>query len=144
MSGRSLVDLDRREFVVGLSAVVGSLAWGGCAAPATPLVRESLQGIIPPEQAWKVLGDYYLKNSRVSVHQVATDLARRVDWHKDLAPEELTQRLLAAMREDFWSGAVDGPDHWILAETELQVYAILSDAPLPDSEPGELETTGTA
>lgn len=125
--------VDRRQFVLGLSAVVGASLAGGCRRIDTDGLQPGLGEIFGDRDAWRKLGGYYLEQAGVARERLVNDLARRLGWRSDMSTAELTGVVLNRVKTDFEQGRISGPDGWGMAETELQIYAVLATAG-PDAD----------
>ncbi len=123
-----MISLDRREFVVGLTAAVGALSLGGCARPDLAGTRSGLGELFGDKEAWVVLGEDYLASSGFTSEHALEALASRLRWSSKQGVDALGQQIVAALREDFADGVMMGPSGWGLSETELQIYAVLGAA----------------
>lgn len=127
--------LDRRRFVLGLSSALAGLSLtGACSRVDSEGLGERLAAVFGDDEAWRVLGNAYLEQSEAGVDELLLALARRLGWRSDSTVEALTRSILEQMKRDFEQGWIGGPDNWGLAETELQIYAVLANA--ADSEAG--------
>lgn len=129
--------VDRRQFVLGLSAVVGVSLSGGCRRIDTRGLQPGLGSIFGDRDAWRQLAGSF-ERAGADRERLIRDLARRLGWRPEMTSAELTSAVLRQVRADFEQGWVGGPDGWGMAETELMIYAVLAtaeDPPAGDPDP---------
>ncbi len=123
-----MTSLDRREFVIGLTAAVGVLSLASCGRRNLQATSSGLLELFGDDEAWRVLGDDYLSSSGTTSEQALEVLNIRLSWRSKQGVDALVQQVVTAIREDFDSGALQGPGGWSLSVTELQIYAVLGAA----------------
>ncbi len=123
-----MTHLDRRQFIGGLTSAMAVLSAGGCGRVDPRGLSPALIGIFGVDPAWDQLASEWIKQSTTSGEDRLLALARKLGWRPAMDTRALVAAILREARSDFEAGRLAGPDDWGLAETELQIYAVLADA----------------
>lgn len=121
-----MTGVDRRQFVVSLTAAVTAMSLAGSCRRLDPsALSDGLDGLFGDRPEWDQLGKFWRDHEGTSGEELLLDLARRLGWRPQMSTEDLTVAILEQMKIDFQEGRIGRPGGWGLAETELAIYAVI-------------------